>query len=128
MGAKSSLTRMRNPDQLVAIRKLARALLNEARSLEVEQDHSAEPGGGCESEGGFYEAVKAYETFLIRRALLKAHGNQTLAARLLGLKTTTLHNKMKGYDIKADPKATEGGNGVAAGGCSDPCTRPLGAS
>jgi transcriptional regulator with GAF, ATPase, and Fis domain len=128
MGAKSLLTRMRRADQLVAIRELVCALLEEVQSLEGEQEQRAQPGDGGEVEAGFYEAVKAYEIFLIRRALLKARGNQALAARLLGLKPTTLFYKLKAYDIKADPDAAARANGAAAGSCADACARQPGAS
>lgn len=113
MGAKSSLTRAGGANQLVSIRKLARALLEEVQSLEEGEGQRAETGDATAGDAGFYEAVKAYEIFLIRRALLKAGGNRALAARLLGLKPTTLHQKMKAYEIKADQKTTGRGDCVA---------------
>lgn len=88
----------------------------------------AKQGGGREGEAGFYESVKAYEIFLIRRALLKAYGNQSQAARLLRLKPTTLHSKMKAYNIKADPTATEPDPGVAQASRTGPRPQSRGAS
>ena len=43
--------------------------------------------------------VQRFEADLIRGALIRANGKQRHAARLLNLKTTTLHNKMKRYGI-----------------------------
>jgi transcriptional regulator with GAF, ATPase, and Fis domain len=120
MRDESPPPRTKNAKQLAAIKRLARALLVEARSLEEEQDYRAETGDGREDEAGFYETVKAYEIFLIRSALSKSQGSQARAARLLGLKPTTLNHKIKAYDIRADPEGTERSNAAAAGGCSEP--------
>jgi transcriptional regulator with GAF, ATPase, and Fis domain len=48
----------------------------------------------------FYEAVSRFEIDLIEHALHETGGSQTKAARLLGLKVTTLHDKIKRYKIK----------------------------
>ena len=47
----------------------------------------------------FYEEVTKFEIDLIRRALIHTEGNQRAAARLLGLKTSTLNSKVKTYNI-----------------------------
>jgi len=47
----------------------------------------------------FYEEVRRFEVALIERALWRAAGSQTEAARLLQLKLTTLNSKLKAYDI-----------------------------
>jgi DNA-binding NtrC family response regulator len=44
--------------------------------------------------------VEAYEASLIRDALSKVRGNQRHAAKLLGIKPTTLHAKMKRLGIR----------------------------
>jgi len=49
------------------------------------------------------EEVRQFEIRLIRQALEETNGNQTSAANLLGLKLTTLHEKIKRYGI--DPHA-----------------------
>lgn len=46
-----------------------------------------------------YEEVRQYEIQLIGWALQQAHGKQVTAARLLGIRATTLNNKIKQYDI-----------------------------
>ena len=50
-----------------------------------------------------HEEVRQFEIRLIRQALEETNGNQTSAANLLGLKLTTLHEKIKRYGI--DPHA-----------------------
>jgi transcriptional regulator with GAF, ATPase, and Fis domain len=51
-----------------------------------------------------YDEVRQYERELILHALRQTNGNQTRAARMLGVKVTTLNTKIKRYDIP-----TEGG-------------------
>jgi DNA-binding protein Fis len=47
----------------------------------------------------FYSEVQRFETALIKLALEQSAGNQARAARLLGLRATTLNSKIKVYDI-----------------------------
>jgi DNA-binding NtrC family response regulator len=47
------------------------------------------------------EEVRKFETDLIRTALVRTGGNQLRAARLLGVKHTTLNAKIKRYGIMA---------------------------
>jgi len=46
------------------------------------------------------EKVREFEVKLIKAALVKTGGNQRQAATLLGLKPTTLHNKIKTLEIQ----------------------------
>jgi DNA-binding NtrC family response regulator len=46
----------------------------------------------------FQRAVTEFERSLLERALVKAGGNKTAAASLLGLKRTTLIMKIRGFD------------------------------
>ena len=55
----------------------------------------------------FYEEVTKFEIELIRQALVCTKGNQRAAARLLGLKTTTLNTKVKTYNLDVSPKDSE---------------------
>ncbi|HYP54094.1 MAG TPA: helix-turn-helix domain-containing protein [Pyrinomonadaceae bacterium] len=48
----------------------------------------------------FYEEVERFEVELITRALVETGGQQRRAARLLGLKATTLNAKIKHYRIE----------------------------
>jgi DNA-binding protein Fis len=49
----------------------------------------------------FYDEVQRFETHLIKMALTETAGNQARAARLLGIKATTLNSKIKLFDIDA---------------------------
>lgn len=48
----------------------------------------------------FYDEVQRFETALIKLALEQSEGNQARAARLLGLRATTLNSKIKVYNIR----------------------------
>ena len=52
----------------------------------------------------FYQEVTEFEIELIRQALVCTKGNQRAAARLLGLKTTTLNSKVKTYNLDVSSK------------------------
>jgi len=55
------------------------------------------------------DEVRKFETDLIRAALVRTGGNQARAARLLGVKHTTLNAKIKRYQLLfgADTQANE---------------------
>jgi DNA-binding NtrC family response regulator len=55
----------------------------------------------------FYQEVTKFEIELIRQALICTKGNQRAAARLLGLKTTTLNSKVKTYNLDVSSKESE---------------------
>ena len=76
------------------IRALATTLLTEIDSLSVD--------AALNNNGESFDLnhqVREFEIKLIRAALLRSGGNQRRAASILGLKTTTLHNKIKSYGI-----------------------------
>ena len=52
-----------------------------------------------EGEVNFYDEVRRFEIALIKKALRKAGGSQAQAARLLGLKPSTLCTMIKRYQI-----------------------------
>lgn len=81
---------------ILLIRSLATTLISEIDSL-GEIDTSLESSGSLVLS----EMVRDFEIKLIRTALLKTGGNQRRAAFLLGVKTTTLHNKIKMYGIES---------------------------
>jgi PAS domain S-box-containing protein len=67
----------------------------------LEKTRSAETPTTFDVENGidFNDEVRRFEVNLIERALRESGGNQKKAAQLLNLKHTTLHTKIKRYDI-----------------------------
>ena len=91
----------RRIQQLVA---LAKALANEVEVLQAELSASRflarDKPLNLDTEGiDFYREIERYEIELIRSALEQCEGNQTHAARLLHMKSTTLNAKMKHYGM-----------------------------
>jgi len=84
-------------DQLVV---LAQALAREIETLKAELSNDdinrIDFRNDCID---FYHEVERYEIELIRSALNQCGGNQTRAAKLLHLKSTTLNAKMKHYGL-----------------------------
>lgn len=76
------------------IKALATTLLSEIDSLNIDNKVLSENGSF-----NLPARVREFEVKLIRAALLKTGGNQRRAASLLGIKVTTLHNKIKTYGI-----------------------------
>lgn len=85
--------------RIASLKELASALLKEVQSLEETRITGDASGGG--SLNLPFE-VRRFETEIIRCALLRAGGSQRRAARLLGVKATTLNAKIKRYKIKLD--------------------------
>ncbi len=81
------------------LRELALSLLEELRGLDERPRVRVERGINL------YDEVSRFEVELIRCALQHTGGHQVKAARLLGLKTTTLNNKIKQYNIQIDKAA-----------------------
>ena len=81
------------------LREVALMLLREVESLASRQE--SQNGG---QPLGLQEEVQRYESELIRHALLRTGGNQRRAAKLLGVKVTTLNCKIKrlGIEIETD--------------------------
>ena len=75
------------------VREAALTLLREVESLR--KTHQAATSANL----GLHEEVQRYEIELIRQALHRTRGNQRRAARLLGVKVTTLNCKIKRYGI-----------------------------
>jgi DNA-binding protein Fis len=84
--------KVRHVDQLVM---LAKALASEIETLKAELT----TGENVNRQINFYDEVERYEIELIRSALNQCDGNQTRAAKLLHLKSTTLNAKMKHYGL-----------------------------
>ena len=111
--------------RLLTLKDLAHAFLEELGTV-GEGDAGADPAGGPID---FYEEVRRFEIEMIQSALRRAGGVQTEAAALLGLKPSTLHAKLKLYQLSAAdftlrhaPAAGEAagqGEGVPRGGYSE---------
>jgi transcriptional regulator with PAS, ATPase and Fis domain len=79
--------------RLDTLREVTLALLREVESLRVS------PPANIKRSGRLRDDVQRFEIDLIRSALDRTDGSQTRAAKLLGVKTTTLNSKIKRYKI-----------------------------
>jgi DNA-binding NtrC family response regulator len=80
-------------DRINTLRQTVLQLLQEVESLTVAAPVGLKAGARLDEE------VKQFEMNLIRTALGRTAGSQTRAAKLLGLKLTTLNAKIKRYHI-----------------------------
>src|SRR5215470_2320210 len=78
---------------LETLREAAITLLREVESLTSQQQEPQPPRLALQEE------VARYESELIREALQRTRGNQRRAAKLLGVKVTTLNCKIKRFGI-----------------------------
>ena len=81
--------------RLNTLRETVLQLLDEVESLAISRPVDIKNGAR------FSDEVRQFEVSLIRTALGRTSGSQTRAARLLGLKPTTLNAKIKRYGIMA---------------------------
>ncbi len=79
--------------RLNTLRETVLQLLDEVESLAISAPVDIKGGAR------FCDEVRQFEVNLIRTALGRTSGSQTRAARLLGLKPTTLNAKIKRYNI-----------------------------
>jgi Response regulator containing CheY-like receiver, AAA-type ATPase, and DNA-binding domains len=91
--ASEGLSESNMDDKINILRDTVLQLLQEVESLTI-----AAPAG-LKSGARLDEEVRQFEMSLIRTALGKTAGSQTRAAKLLGLKLTTLNAKIKRYHI-----------------------------
>jgi DNA-binding NtrC family response regulator len=101
VGGKTDSEFEHRVDQLVL---LAKALTDEIETLQAELATCHTPRLPKQidvDEDGldFYQEIEEYEVELIRSALHQCDGNQTQAAKLLRMKSTTLNAKMKHYGL-----------------------------
>lgn len=86
--------------KLDSLRELAASLLRSVE--ELEESLSAR---GAARGAGLHDEVQRFETEIIRDALKKTGGHQRRAARLLGVKVSTLNAKIKRYGIRPEEAA-----------------------
>ena len=79
--------------RLNTLRETVLQLLDEVESLAISRPVDIKRGAR------FPDEVRQFEVNLIRTALGRTSGSQIRAARLLGLKPTTLNAKIKRYNI-----------------------------
>jgi transcriptional regulator with GAF, ATPase, and Fis domain len=82
------------PMHLGVLKELVLSLLNQLELLRGSEQHEPNP-----APSNFYDEVRRFEIELINDALCRTHGHQQKAARLLGVKPTTLNSKIKRYNI-----------------------------
>ena len=95
---ETSTDNQAGPSEFLAhsLLSLRDAALNVLREVDAHRiDRESRFGGNL----SLHEAVQRYEIDLIRDALKRTRGNQRRAARLLGVKVTTLHCKIKRFGI-----------------------------
>ena len=80
--------------RLNTLRETVLQLLEEVESLAISKPVDIKNGAR------FSDEVRQFEVSLIRTALGRTSGSQTRAARLLGLKPTTLNAKIKRYGLQ----------------------------
>jgi transcriptional regulator with GAF, ATPase, and Fis domain len=86
-------------NRLEALKTLTKLLLHEIESLaEISPSKGDQPK---EKAINLNDSVQRYEVTLICNALLEAHGNQRKAAKMLGMKGSTLHAKIRRYEIES---------------------------
>jgi DNA-binding NtrC family response regulator len=92
-GTDQRLDEKKMDDRISTLRQTVLQLLQEVESLTVAAPVGLKAGARLDEE------VKQFEMNLIRTALGRTAGSQTRAAKLLGLKLTTLNAKIKRYHI-----------------------------
>ena len=98
----NSINEIQIPDTLVAnylrLRKLAAEIILETSELPFEAPLRESAMFG--ENFNLYMEVRNYEIKLIKRALRLARGSQVKATKILGIKRSTLNNKIKVYQIQ----------------------------
>ena len=89
--------------RLNTLRETVLQLLEEVESLAISKPIDVKNGAR------FSDEVRQFEVSLIRTALGRTSGSQTRAAKLLGLKPTTLNAKIKRYGISIRPFVAQNG-------------------
>jgi DNA-binding NtrC family response regulator len=93
-----------------------KTLYTALHDLQVEIEALGE-GSDLNPDGGtdFYEEVRRFEIYLIERALAQTKGVQKEAAKILKMRTSTLNQKIKLYNISSKYYAYQSTNGNGNG-------------
>ena len=81
-------------NRLEALKILSQSILREVDGIQREENIVATP------KINLAEEVQSYEADLIRSALLRCGGKQRQAAKLLGVKVSTLNTKIKRLGVE----------------------------
>lgn len=84
-------------NRIEALKTLAKLLLHEVETLEEISPPANDQMK--ENDIDFSQRIQRYEVDLICNALRAVNGNQRKAAKILGIKNSTLNAKIKRYDI-----------------------------
>lgn len=85
-------------NKIEALNALATLLIREIEAL---QSVSHQKGRReIDTDINLQSEIRAYETELIRTALIRSHGNQRSAAKALHIRPTTLNAKIKRFGIE----------------------------
>ncbi len=84
-------------NRIEALKTLTKLLLREVESLEEVTPSKNTPN--AEAVISLNDKIQRYEINLICHALLESHGNQSKAAKKLGMKNSTLHAKIRRHEI-----------------------------
>jgi DNA-binding NtrC family response regulator len=101
----------RQPPLTSRFRTLVELTLTLLKEIERLKDMQELQALGHQRRLSLKEELCRLEIEMIRRALIETGGHQSRAARLLGVKVTTLHEKIKRYGIDPDlaVENTDGG-------------------
>ena len=80
---------------LDALKALSKSIFCEIEALQIESNLDRENNSLID----LTTEVRLFEIGLIRTALIRTSGRQRPAAKLLGIKVTTLHEKIKRYRL-----------------------------
>lgn len=84
-------------NRIEALKTLAKLLLHEVETLEEISPPATDQLK--ENDVDFSHKIQRYEADLICNALRAVNGNQRKAAKMLGIKNSTLNAKIKRYEI-----------------------------
>lgn len=85
-------------NQLQALKSLALLLVREVESLD--RATNKQPSRFSEGWINLSNEMERFEIDLIRHAMIRAKGNQRIAAEILGTKATTLNAKIKRFALE----------------------------
>lgn len=95
-------------DSVQALNELSHALSKALEAVETFEILKVAHLPDLKQSIDFYDTVSHFEIALIKHALQRTAGSQARAAKLLGLKPTTLNAKIKAYNLDwKRPEASE---------------------